>query len=138
MSKIQQHIDQAILALEKAYAPYSNFQVGASLALTNGQYIHGCNVENCSYNCGMCAERTALLSAYSQRYRKADIKALAVVAKTPTAVTPCGACRQVMVELLELDCPVILSNIEKSDIIETNVKSLMPYLFDNQVLNSKK
>lgn len=137
MSKTHEYIHQAITAMNNAYAPYSNFPVGAAVILKNGTYIHGSNVENSCYACGMCAERSALFSVYSQGYRKEDIIALAVVAKTPTAVTPCGACRQVMVELMPLDCPVILSNDQASDTIETSVRALVPFLFNEEVLKSK-
>ena len=122
-------IDMAIEVSKNAYAPYSKFNVGAVLLMKDGSIISGVNVENGSFGLTNCAERTALYQAYTQGYRKADILKLAVVADTSAGVSPCGACRQVMSELLELDCPILLSNIKKSDIKETNIQELLPYMF---------
>ncbi|QUE31986.1 cytidine deaminase [Francisella philomiragia] len=122
-------IDAAIQAAENAYTPYSKFNVGAALLMKDSSILKGANVENASYGLCNCAERTVLFYAYAQGYRKEDIKKLAVVADTPEGVSPCGACRQVMSELLDLECPIILSNIRKTDIKETNIKELLPYMF---------
>jgi len=123
-------IDMAIEVSKNAYAPYSKFNVGAVLLMKDGSIITGVNVENGSFGLTNCAERTALYQAYTQGYRKSDIIKLAVVADTSAGVSPCGACRQVMSELLELDCPILLSNIKKSDIKETNIQELLPYMFN--------
>lgn len=122
-------IDKAIEASNNAYAPYSNFKVGAALLMKDGSYILGANVENCAYGPSNCAERSALFAAYSQGFRKTDIVSAAVITDTPSAASPCGTCRQVISELLNLDCPIILSNRSKTDIKETNIKELLPYLF---------
>ncbi len=122
-------IDAAIQAAENAYTPYSKFNVGAALLMKDGSILKGANVENASYGLCNCAERTVLFYAYAQGYRKEDIKKLAVVSDTPEGVSPCGACRQVMSELLDLECPIILSNIKKTDVKETNIKELLPYMF---------
>ncbi|HEY1727789.1 MAG TPA: cytidine deaminase [Candidatus Baltobacteraceae bacterium] len=83
-------------AREHAYAPYSNFAVGAALATKAGDVVTGANVENASYPVGMCAERTALFSAVARGHR--DFDAIAIVGPEGVALTPCGACRQALSE----------------------------------------
>jgi len=79
-----------------AYAPYSNFSVGAALLCEDGTVFTGCNVENGAYSMCICAERTALVKAVSEGYQK--FKAIAVTAGTDEPCLPCGACRQMLVE----------------------------------------
>ena len=121
---------EAINAMNNAYVPYSKFRVGASLLLKNGEIITGCNVENASYGLCNCAERTALFRAYALGYRKDDIIAMSVAGATDGPISPCGACRQVMAELLERDTPVVLANL-KGDTKELTVESLLPYMFSD-------
>ncbi len=85
-------------AMKRAYAPYSNFRVGAALLTTNGQVFSGCNVENASYGMTNCAERTAIFSAVAQLGPKFEIEAVAVVNDHGVPCAPCGACRQVIYE----------------------------------------
>jgi cytidine deaminase len=87
----------------KAYAPYSNYSVGAALLLEDGNIITGVNVENASYGLSNCAERTAVFKAVTEGYRKF----LAVAVATDNAGSPCGACRQVLTEFAG-DVPVYL------------------------------
>ena len=122
-------ITEAVLAREAAYVPYSKFKVGAALLLKDGTIIRGCNVENASYGLCNCAERTALFTAYAKGYRKDDIVMMSIAADTAGPVSPCGACRQVMSELLNKDTPVYLTNI-KGDVKEMSVEELLPYSFD--------
>jgi cytidine deaminase len=122
-------ITAALKAREFAYVPYSKFKVGAALLLKNGTIITGCNVENASYGLCNCAERTALFKAYSEGVRKDDIVAMSIAADTTGPVSPCGACRQVMSELLNKDTPVYLTNL-KGDVKEVSVEELLPYSFD--------
>ena len=82
----------AIEASERAYAPYSKFKVGAALLAEDGRVFTGCNVENASYPCGVCAERTAAAKAVSEGER--SIQAVAVIGSSPEICTPCGMCRQ--------------------------------------------
>lgn len=94
--------DLATEALETAYAPYSRFKVGCAVRLANGKIVKGSNQENMAYPSGLCAERVALFSASAQ-YPGVPIQELAVAARPLTTdkvltVSPCGACRQVMVE----------------------------------------
>ncbi|CCV65734.1 Cytidine deaminase (Cytidine aminohydrolase) [Paracholeplasma brassicae] len=125
----EQLVAQAILARKQTYSPYSKFGVGAALLMKDGTIIHGANIENASFGLSNCGERSALFSAYSQGYRKEDIVAMAITGQTEGPISPCGACRQVMNELLPKDAPVYLSNL-KGDIKETNIKELLPYSFD--------
>lgn len=89
----------------KAYAPYSSFHVGAALLSADGTIIGGCNVECASYGLTMCAERTAIFSAVAQGHKK--FTAMAVAA--PTTCTPCGACRQIIVEICG-NIPIVIMN----------------------------
>ncbi len=116
-------------AMNNSYSPYSNFKVGASLLLKDGTILKGCNVENASYGLSNCAERTVLFTAYAQGIRKNDIVAFAICGNTNNPISPCGACRQVLNELINKDTPIYLSN-NKGDVKETNIKELLPYSFD--------
>ena len=115
-------------AREQAYAPYSNFQVGAALLTRDGRRFSGCNVENAAYGLCNCAERTALFSAVAAGCRPGDFVAIAVVADTPQPVVPCGACRQVMAELCDEAMPVLLANLG-GDTRQTSVAELLPGSF---------
>ena len=122
-------IEQAILARENAYTPYSNFKVGAAILLKDGSYIHGCNVENASYGLCNCAERTALFKMVSEGYKKDDAVAFCIVGKTKDVISPCGACRQVMSELLPVDCRIVLANLDGKTKL-TSISELLPYSFN--------
>ena len=126
--------NEAVKARENAYVPYSKFKVGAAVLLKNGKIVSGFNIENSSYGLCNCAERNALFRTYMEGYKKEDIEALLVLADTDRAVSPCGACRQVMSELMNLETLVVLTNL-KGDVIETNVDKLIPYSFNSEDLN---
>ncbi|MEI7035987.1 cytidine deaminase [Fulvimonas yonginensis] len=115
-------------AREQAYAPYSNFRVGAALLTRDGRRFTGCNVENAAYGLCNCAERTALFAAVAAGCRPGDFATLAVTADTPGPVSPCGACRQVMAELCDEDMPVLLGNLAGA-VQETTVGALLPGSF---------
>jgi cytidine deaminase len=89
-------LKRALLALERAYAPYSNFAVGAALLTLSGEIFEGCNVENISFSLTLCAERVAAGAAISAGQR--DFVAIAIAADTAIPVVPCGACRQFLAE----------------------------------------
>ena len=122
-------IDEAILGRKRSYSPYCKFKVGAAILLKNGSFIHGCNIENVSYGLSNCAERTALFKMVSEGYSKEDVVAMAIVADTTLPVSPCGACRQVMAELLKKETKVILANMKK-EYKMTTVEELLPYSFE--------
>jgi cytidine deaminase len=105
-------LEAARLARERAYAPYSRFRVGAAVATHDGRVFHGCNVENASYGLTNCAERTALFAAIAAGVKPGEFAQLAVIADTAQPVAPCGACRQVMIELGGTQLPVLLANLQ--------------------------
>ncbi|MCX7915818.1 MAG: cytidine deaminase [Verrucomicrobiae bacterium] len=96
---LQALLNAACAAQQRAYAPYSEFPVGAALLTSTGQIVTGCNVENASYGLTICAERAALVCAVREGYRK--FRAIAIVAPH-SKLTPCGACRQVLAEFGDL------------------------------------
>jgi cytidine deaminase len=85
-------------ALKNAYAPYSDFRVGAAILLKDGRIFTGCNVENASYGLTICAERNAIFAAVAASKRKPEIVAVAVLNHRGVPCSPCGACRQVIAE----------------------------------------
>ena len=129
-------IEAATLARENSYAPYSKFRVGAALLLKNGEIIMGCNIENASYGLCNCAERTALFRAYALGYRKDDIIAMSVAGATDGPISPCGACRQVMVELLPVDCKIYIAYGKDFKVFETTIEELVPFAFSKEDLNN--
>lgn len=123
-------------AYDNAYAKYSNFQVGAVVVLKNGEYVMGSNVENASYGLANCAERSALFAAYSLGYRKNDILELVVIADTSGPVSPCGACRQVIAELMNADALVTMTNL-KGVVKTVKVAELLPFSFNEGDLHAE-
>ena len=103
-------LEQAQEIIENAYVPYSKFRVAAVLKLKNGETITGINVENASYGLSNCAERTALFTAYARGLRVDDIDSLLVYTDKDYFVSPCGACRQVMRELMPEDAEITMAN----------------------------
>ena len=99
-------------AARNAYAPYSNFRVGAALRLTSGEIVAGANVENVSFGLTICAERAAVVRAVSQFGPQIRIAAVAVANLNGLPSPPCGACRQVLAEFIEPDAPVVFSAAE--------------------------
>ncbi len=122
-------IEQAKLACSRAYAPYSKFKVGAAILMKDGTYVLGANIENASIGISNCAERSALFSLYSQGYKKEDIVSMTIIADDRQPVSPCGACRQVMHELLPKGTRITLANM-KGETKETNPDELLPYAFE--------
>ncbi len=111
LEDIQELLTAATTVRQRAYAPYSNFQVGAALRTADGRVFVGCNVENTSYGLSVCAERNAIAAAVAGGMQPRELAALVVVADTADPVTPCGACRQVIVEFLAEDGVVIGANL---------------------------
>jgi cytidine deaminase len=104
-------LERARLARDFAYAPYSGFKVGAALLTHDGKIFDGCNVENAAYGLCNCAERTAFFSAIASGYRREEFAALAVIVDAAGPASPCGACRQVIIELGGGALPIRLGNL---------------------------
>lgn len=126
----QEILDVAFDAMKHAYAPYSRYHVGACVKTKDGKLIPGVNIENASFDLTNCAERSAVFAAYSLGYRKEDIEAIAIVSDGEKLAAPCGACRQVLVELLLQNTPIILSNGRESKL--TNIAELLPMSFTSE------
>jgi len=133
-------IHKAKEQVQKAYAPYSGFHVGAAIELENGEIITGCNQENSAYPSGLCAERVAMFYANAQ-FPDVAVKSLAIAAFTngkflELPVTPCGSCRQVLLETemrFEKDVTIILYGTKEVYLLE-NVKQLLPLCFEKSNL----
>ncbi|RLL92166.1 cytidine deaminase [Mesotoga sp. HF07.pep.5.2.highcov] len=117
-------IQKAIEAKERSYSPYSKFPVGAALLTKEGRVFVGTNVENSSYGLSMCAERSAIVSAVSNGYRK--FRSIAIVSDRKEPTSPCGACRQFMVEFGNFE--VIL--VGEGNIKRTTTFELLPMHFE--------
>ena len=122
----------ALEALKNSYSPYSNYKVGAALLLKNGKIVKGTNIENASYGLTNCAERSALFCAYSLGYRKDDILGIAIASLSNPPASPCGACRQVISELMNDDAFVVYGN--ETSLYETKVSELLPSAFTKECL----
>ncbi len=120
----EQLIHKAQEARERAYAPYSNYRVGAALLTTSGKIFTGCNVENAAYPTSLCAERVAVFKAVSEGER--EFSAIAVV--TSSGATPCGACRQVLAEF-GLDTRVLVADTSGKLKQEAMLSDLLPGAF---------
>lgn len=118
-------LGMARTARGRAYVPYSRFPVGAALVCGSGNVYPGCNIENAAYSVCLCAERTALSAAIAAGEH--EFVALAVVADTARPVSPCGMCRQALVEFAP-DMPVLLANL-KGDEQRTTPGELLPGSF---------
>lgn len=134
-------IEKARKASHSSYSPYSNFQVGAAALLDNNEVLEGSNQENSSYPAGLCAERVVLFFA-GANYQNQLIKKLAVTAKRKekeefVPVTPCGSCRQVLLEYeIRQDAPIeVIMQISEHQWIKTHSsKVLLPFCFNKHSL----
>lgn len=134
-SEYQKLIEHAKKQTKMAYAPYSNFQVGAAVLLSDGEIIGGNNQENIAYPSGLCAERTAIFYANSQHPHTA-VKAIAIAAYTKgkftnNPISPCGACRQVLLETenrFKQDIEILLYG-EKEILLVKKAADLLPISF---------
>ncbi len=122
-------------AMKNSYAPYSNYNVGASLLCKNGNVYKGCNIENASYSLTNCAERTALFSAIANGEK--GFEAICIVGGKNGEITdyamPCGACRQALAEFCNEDFRVYVG-INENDIKEYKLSELIPYSFNKSKL----
>ena len=123
----------AFAAMEHAYAPYSNFRVGAALLTPAGEIVGGCNVENASYPAGTCAERAAIGAAVARGLRTFTHVVVATEASTPTP--PCGMCRQVLQEFAP-QCRVISVTRGGAE-AEWTLAELLPHAFEPKSLRDR-
>jgi cytidine deaminase len=116
---------------EHAFAPYSNFKVGAAVETEDGSIFKGCNIESASYGLTICAERVAIFTAVAAGHLR--ISRIAVIADTEMLTAPCGACRQIIWEFGG-DIPVALANLHgKTEMVQMN--ELLPLAFDSRFLD---
>jgi cytidine deaminase len=118
----------AMDARDKAWAPYSKFQVGAALLLPNGDIVTGCNVENATYGATVCAERTAVGCAVAGGHR--EFRAICIVTDLEEPAAPCGICRQVLAEFCD-DLPIMLANPD-GDRARVTLSELLPRRFSGR------
>ena len=121
-------IDLAVEVSKQAYVPYSHFPIGAVLLTKDGEIYTGVNIENASFGLTNCGERTAIFKAVSEGQR--EFSELIVYGQTEKPISPCGACRQVMVEFFKPDLKVTLVAKDKTT-VEMTVGELLPYSFTN-------
>ena len=138
---IQNLMQQAVTARTNAYAPYSNFQVGAAIQLKNGEVVVGSNQENAAFPSGLCAERVAIFSA-GALFPKEEISTICITASsvlkdTLEPIPPCGACRQSLLEYenkqgknIEVYFMGKMGNVIKSN----SIKNLLPFIFKEDSL----
>jgi cytidine deaminase len=124
-------LEAAWAARGQAHAPYSGFQVGAALRRKGGEVVGGCNVENASYPMCTCAERTAVCAAVAAGMKEGELEAIVVVTGADTLTSPCGACRQVLVEFAD-DLPILLDNGREKAL--HRLKDLLPDAFTGRNL----
>jgi cytidine deaminase len=124
-SNYQALIRAAKQAKRLAYAPYSHFRVGAAIKTRQGKVYTGCNIENSSYGLTICAERTAIFKAISEGER--EFTAIAVASDDPDYCPPCGACRQVLMDLAPSVDFIMVNKEGKNKIVR--LKDLFPYPF---------
>lgn len=138
---VQSLMDQAVEIRKKAYAPYSQFRVGAALLLDNGKVVLGSNQENAAYPSGLCAERVAIFYAGSM-YPEAKILKIAITAasdtnQTKAPIPPCGSCRQSIAEYeIKQETPIEIYFMGEIGSIyrSASLKNLLPFMFDKKFL----
>jgi cytidine deaminase len=124
-------IQQAINAKDKAYAPYSKFQVGAAILDENNQIHAGCNVENSAYPLGVCAEGSAISNMILSGGN--TIRKILIVSSGEMMVTPCGGCRQKIKEFADESTEILIYHNEKTT--NFSLEELLPYSFCKKHLN---
>lgn len=130
-NKKEEVIEAAREVRERAYAPYSNFKVGAAVETGEGEIFTGCNIESASYGLTVCAERVAIWKAVSEGKKR--FRQFAVVVDTEELTPPCGVCRQIIWEFCG-DIPVTLANLKgKTETVQ--MSELLPRAFDTKFLN---
>jgi cytidine deaminase len=128
----QELVDAARQARRHAFAPFSQFAVGAAVRRTDGVIATGCNVENATYGLTMCAERVALFKAIADGARPGDFDVVVIVATAATPTPPCGACRQLLWEFCG-DVPVLCVT-DEGVVARYRMGELLPVAFDRSFL----
>lgn len=118
--------------LDNSYSPYSHFQVAAIAVMKDGKEFNGVNVENAAYGSTICAERSAILSAISNGYKKNDFEKIYIASSSGKITSPCFACRQVFVELMDKDAKIIC--VAEDEEKEFTVAELCPFAFTDEDL----
>jgi len=128
-------------AADKAYAPYSKFQVGCAVESTDGEVVTGANMENACYRLGICAEQSALTAA-QHRFGLAKVSRIAVIGgNDETVCTPCGGCRQAILEAAQLgnrDVEILCGSGDGSTVESYRIGELIPFGFGPANLNEAK
>jgi cytidine deaminase len=127
---IESLVAVARAARANAYAPYSNYPVGAAVLTQSGKIFSGCNIENAAYPSGLCAERVAIFKAVSEGEREI----VAVVVVTGNGASPCGACRQVISEFAEDDAVIVLAPARGKQRKKFSMKQILPDRFTHKHL----
>lgn len=130
--KLQELYQAACDAQSNAYAPYSDFKVGAAFRLKSGEIVSGHNVENASYGATVCAERVGIFNALSN-YHSHDFESLVIVTDTPTGDLPCALCLQVLSEFVGEEFPIYSANRQEIK-NEYKFKQLLPKPFNKKSL----
>ncbi len=128
--KVLDLIKKAKEAQNFSFSPYSKFPVGAILEMKDGNLIKGANIENASYPLSCCAERVALFSARMKGYKKEDIVSLTIVANCDNYCFPCGACRQVISELMPKEAKIYCVN-KNGEYLKLSIDDLLPHAFSD-------
>ncbi len=124
-------------ALDRAYAPYSRFRVGAALETEAGEVFAGCNVEVANYGCTLCAERTAIVKAVSEgAMGPGGLKRMLVAATTSKPTAPCGSCRQMIEEFANDETQVLLSHEPGRIAVRLRHAELLPWSFNPEDLKN--
>ena len=127
-------IEKLLALANNSYSPYSNYRVATIVIMKDGTEFKGVNVENASFGASICSERSAILSAISNGYKKGDFQELhCLCADSNRVSTSCFACRQVISELFDKDVPLYFYSNNK-DVLKYTVKELCPYPFDEEDL----
>lgn len=130
----QNLINQALLLLDRAYAPYSHFHVSCLLVMANGEVISGVNVENGSYGATVCAERNAIGAMIAAGNNPKDVVGVIICSNGECLTQPCGICRQVLSEFFASTMPIVMCN-KKGEQKTMTLGELLPNAFDPASLN---
>ena len=123
----QSLLNQALKAAKRAYAPYSQYEVGAAVLTTDGTVYTGCNVENASHGLTLCAERVAIAKAVADGHRK--FAAIAIAAGVRTPASPCGACLQVLSEFCPTTLPIHCTTLDGKMVKKFTLHDFLPRSF---------